>query len=105
MKGFGVRVKPSGARSYVMCWKVKALGGKYEHRRVTIGTITDIDFGKAKEKAKTIKARVRLGDDPATEISSAKIDAAQTFEATVRQFLDTQRPAIARDPSRRSSGT
>jgi hypothetical protein len=52
VKGFGLRVKPSGARSYVMCWKVKALGGKNEHRRVTIGTITDIDFGKAKEKAK-----------------------------------------------------
>ena len=92
VRGFGLRVKPSGSRSYVMCWKVKALGGKNEHRRVTIGTITDIDFGKAKEKAKTIKARVRLGDDPATEISTAKLDAAQTFEATVRQFLDTQRP-------------
>jgi integrase len=90
VKGFGLRVKASGARSYVMCWKVKALGGKNEHRRVTLGTTTDIDFGKAKEKAKTIKARVRLGDDPATEIQTAKLDAAQTFEATVRQFLDTQ---------------
>jgi integrase len=91
VKGFGLRVKPSGARSYVMCWKVKALGGKNEHRRVTIGTITDIDFGKAKEKAKTIKARVRLGEDPATEIQTAKLDAAQTFEATVGQFLDMER--------------
>ena len=48
VKGFGVRVKPSGARSYVMSWKVKALGGKYEHRRVTIGSISDIDFGRRK---------------------------------------------------------
>jgi len=89
VKGFGVRVKRSGSRSYVMTWKVKGLGDKHEHRRVTIGSITDIDFGKAKEKAKTIKARVRLGDDPATEIQTAKLDAAHTFEATVAQFLDT----------------
>ena len=93
VRGFGLRAKPSGSRSYVMCWKVKALGGKNEHRRVTIGvTITDIDFGKAKEKAKTIKARVRLAHDPGTEIYTAKLDAAQTFEVGVRQFLDTQRP-------------
>ena len=44
VKGFGVRVKPSGARSYIMAWKV---GG--EHRRITIGTVQDTDFGKAKE--------------------------------------------------------
>jgi integrase len=92
VKGFGVRVKPTGARSYVMAWKVRALGGKSEHRRVTIGSVTDIDFGKAKDKAKNIKARVRLGEDPATEIQVAKLDAAQTFEATVKQFLDTLRP-------------
>ena len=43
-----------------MSWKVKKLGGGFEHRRVTIGKITDKDFSKAKEEAKTIKARVRL---------------------------------------------
>ena len=87
VKGFGVRVKATGARSYVMCWKVAG-----DHRRVTIGSVTDIDFGKAKGRAKDIKAAVRLGDDPAAEIKSAKLDAAQTFEATVTQFLDTLRP-------------
>jgi integrase len=87
VKGFGVRVKASGGSSYIMAWK-NAAG---DHRRITIGSITDKDFGKAKEEAKTIKARVRLGEDPANEIKSAKIDAAQTFESTVTQFLDTIR--------------
>jgi integrase len=91
VKGFGVRCKASGSRSYVMSWKVKALGGGYDHRRVTIGSVSDLDFGKAKSRAKDLKADIRKGDDPATEIKAAKIDAAQTFEATAAQFLDTLR--------------
>ena len=91
VKGFGVRCKSSGARSYVMSWKVKALAGKYEHRRVTIGSVSDIEFGKAKNRAKDLKADIRQGADPATEIKAAKIDAAQTFEATAAQFLETLR--------------
>jgi integrase len=84
--GFGLRVKASGARSYVMCWKVAG-----EHRRVTIGSVTEIDFSKAKNRAKDIKADVRRGDDPATEIKTAKLDAAQTFETLAAQFLETRR--------------
>ncbi len=92
VKGFGVRCKASGARSYIMAWKVKALGGGFAYRRITIGTIADIEFGKAKNRAKDLKADIRQGNDPANEIKAAKIDAAQTFEATAAQFLDTLRP-------------
>ena len=91
VKGFGVRCKASGARSYVMSWKVKALGGRFEHRRVTIGAVGEIDFGKAKNRAKDLKADIRQGADPATEFKAAKIDAAQTFEATAAPFLETLR--------------
>jgi integrase len=86
VKGFGVRVKATGARSYVMCWKIAG-----DHRRITIGSIGDIDFGKAKKRAGDIKAAVRLGDDPSTEIKTNKLNAAQTFESTAAQFLDTLR--------------
>lgn len=86
VKGFGVRVKPSGARSYVMAWKV---GG--EHRRITIGSVSDTEFGKAKNRAKDIKADVRRGEDPAAAIQAARLGAAQTFEVLAGQFLDTLR--------------
>jgi integrase len=86
VKGFGVRVKPSGSRSYVMCYKIAG-----DHRRVTIGAVGEIDFGKAKNRAKDIKADIRRGDDPATETKNAKINAAQTFEVTAGQFLETLR--------------
>jgi integrase len=84
VKGFGVRIKATGARSYVMCWKVAG-----DHRRVTIGSVTDMDFAKAKNRAKDIKADVRRGDDPAADIKVAKLNAAQTFEATAEAFLKT----------------
>jgi integrase len=87
VKGFGVRVKATGSRSYVMCWKI---GG--EHRRETIGAVSEIDFGKAKGRAKDIKADVRRGHDPVAEVKGAKLAAAKTFEATVDQFLETLRP-------------
>jgi integrase len=86
VKGFGVRVKPNGSRSYIMAWKV---GG--EHRRITIGSLSDTDFGKAKNEAKDIKADVRRGDDPVAERKSARLNAAQTFEILAGQFLDTLR--------------
>lgn len=91
VSGFGVRVKASGARSFVMCWKMKNASGAFEHRRVTIGSVRDTDFSKAKDRAKDIKANVRLGADPANEIKTAKLDAAQTFEANARPFLDAVR--------------
>jgi integrase len=83
VKGFGVRVKPSGARSYVMCWKVDGA-----HRRVTIGSVSDTDFGKAKNRAKDIKADVRRGEDPAAEIKTAKLETSHSFAALVPKFLD-----------------
>jgi integrase len=82
VKGFGVRVKPSGTRSYVMCWKVDG-----EHRRVTIGSVSDTDFGKAKNRAKDIKADVRRGDDPAGEIKTARLETANSFASLVPKFL------------------
>jgi integrase len=87
VKGFGVRVKPSGARSYIMAWKVNG-----EHRRVTIGSVSDTDFGKAKNRAKDIKADVRRGDDPAAQLTAARLNAAQTFEILAGQFLETLKP-------------
>ena len=45
----------AGTRSYVMSWKVKALGGGFEHLRcVTIGSISDVEFGQGEEPRERI---------------------------------------------------
>jgi integrase len=89
--GFGVRVKASGTASYVMCWKVKTLDGTYEHRRRTIGTVSTIDFKKAKDEAKDIRYQVGKGRDPVAEVKTAKLETGKTFEILVGQFLDSLR--------------
>jgi integrase len=61
------------------------LGGK--QRRMTLGSVTAIDVGKARETAKDLYAKVRLGQDPQGEKIKSKIEAAETFKAVAEEFL------------------
>src|SRR5262249_49663384 len=83
--GFGLRMRAGGNRSYVFQFK---LGGR--QRRMALGTVTAIDIGQARETAKDLYAKVRLGQDPAGAKAEAKVRAAETFEAVSRRFLDYQ---------------
>jgi Arm DNA-binding domain len=68
--GFGVRLRDGGNRSYVYQYKI---GSK--QRRLTIGSVSAVDFGVACKTAKDLYARVRLGRDPAGEKERAKLKA------------------------------
>jgi integrase len=52
-----------------------------------LGSVTAIDVGKARETAKDLYARVRLGQDPADEKIKAKGEATKTFKAAAEDFL------------------
>src|SRR6202007_2479385 len=72
MPGFGVRVRPTGAMSYVVVYRggsgrraASARGAPY--RRYTIGTIGKITPEKARLLAKRILGAVAHGRDPAGE--------------------------------------
>jgi integrase len=84
--GFGLRLREGGGRSFVFQYKI---GGR--HRRLNLGAVSAIDVGKARETAKDLYARVRLGQDPAGEKTEAKVKAAETFAATAARFLEHQR--------------
>jgi integrase len=87
--GFGLRLREGGSRSYVFQYK---LGDK--QRRMALGSTTAIDIGKARDTAKDLYARVRLGQDPAGEKSDAKVKASETLEAAIKLFLIRQRPRL-----------
>jgi hypothetical protein len=74
--GFGVRARAGGSRNYVFQYKLNT-----KHRRITLGSVTAIDIGRAREIAKDLYARVRLGQDPAGDKAEARTKAAETFEA------------------------
>jgi len=64
-KGFGVRVKPSGARSFVLSYYAPALHQK--RRRFTIGAYGPVTVEEARKQAKELLARIAAGQDPALE--------------------------------------
>src|ERR1019366_4659922 len=82
LPGFGVRVREGGSRSYVFQYKVGA-----KQRRIALGSVAAVDLGKARDTAKDIYARVRLGEDPAGDKAVSKSKAAETFEAIVALYL------------------
>src|ERR1700722_5294070 len=89
LPGCGVRVREGGSRSYVFQYKVGA-----KQRRMALGGVTAIDISKARDTAKDLYARVRLGEDPAGDKAESKSRAAETFEAIARLYLANMRSRI-----------
>ena len=64
--GFGVRVRPTGAKSYVVVYRAGA-GRGAPVRRYTIGAVNKIAPEQARERAKAILGSVAHGHDPANQ--------------------------------------
>lgn len=66
LPGFGVRVRPSGARSYIV--KYRPGGGRAAPtRKITLGAVGSLTVDEARKLAREHLAKVRLGADPALE--------------------------------------
>jgi hypothetical protein len=83
--GFGVRLRAGGSKTFVFQYK---LGSK--QRRLTLGPVTALDLARARETAKDLYARVRLGGDPAGEKADARLKAGETFAAVAAHYLRHQ---------------
>lgn len=78
LSGFGVRVMPSGVRTYFIRYRVGG-GRRAPMRRLTIGRHGHLTPEQAREAAKRALAAVALGGDPAADRSQAR-DAKTTAE-------------------------
>lgn len=87
LPGFGLRIRASGARSWVYQFKI----GR-RSRRITLGMVTAISPAKARAAAAEMHAQARLGNDP----SQAKIDSRTqaSVEEALRNYLTYQRPRL-----------
>jgi integrase len=67
LTGFGLRVMPSGAKTWIVEYRPGTGGRKIFKRRMKIDVAGRMTPDEARAKAKEILARVRLGEDPAAE--------------------------------------
>jgi hypothetical protein len=74
LPGFGIRVRASGARTWIYQYKI---GGRT--RRLVLGHATAIKLARAREIAGELHAKVRLGGDPASEKREKVQRALDTF--------------------------
>lgn len=81
-----LRARIGGSKTLVFSYKFAG-----RPRKITLGSAAGINISKARETARDLNARVRLGQDPAGERDTAKINAAQTLGTTVARFLHQQR--------------
>src|SRR6516225_3433439 len=86
--GLGLRIR-DGRRTLVFQYKIGD-----QHRRMNLGAVSAISFGKTRETAKDLYARVRLGQDPASEKAEARMNAAETFAAVAARFLEYKRTRL-----------
>jgi hypothetical protein len=84
--GLGIRVREGGSRSFVFQYK---LGAK--QRRMALGVATPETVARARRTAGELHARVKLGQDPASDKVEAQRQASETFQPSAEEFLDTLR--------------
>jgi integrase len=80
--GFAVRVRPSGAKSYVLS---KRLPGERTRTRVTIGKVGEIELEKARERARDaigeIKQGVEVNVEKRRQVAQATAERARSRKA------------------------
>ena len=72
LTGFGVRVQPSGMKSFIVNYRGGSGGRKAPNKRVVIGRYGRIAPDQARRMAQDLLGRVARGEDPAGERSDAR---------------------------------
>ena len=73
LPGFGVRVKPSGHKAYIIQYRTRA----GTSRRLTLGAVTVLRLEQARARARKLLVQVGDGADPAQERSDERAENAE----------------------------
>lgn len=85
LKGFGFLVRPSGSRSWILEYRPGVGGRGTAKKRVVLGSPETVTPEQARDMAKDLLAKVRLGSDPAAERAEAR--AADTISEIATEWL------------------
>jgi Arm DNA-binding domain/Phage integrase, N-terminal SAM-like domain len=88
--GFGVRVRPSGARTFI--YSYRASGGRSARKaRHTIGRYGKITLEQARKQAQQLAGQVAAGRDPSADRAAQRLEEArdiQTIAAMADEFIE-----------------
>jgi Arm domain-containing DNA-binding protein len=88
LPGFGVRVRPSGAKSFVIVYRA-GTGRTAPVRRLTLAAVGKIAPEAARTQAKILLGTVANGADPAAEKRAKRPKAEQlTFDELAQRYID-----------------
>jgi integrase len=85
IKGFGLRIREGGSRTWVYRYRVGT-----KQRSITLGSAKAVPLALARENAGRLEAKVRLGQDPTLEKQTARAEAGNTVGALIDQYLDAR---------------
>jgi integrase len=88
IRGFGVRIKKSGAKSYVLKYRTK----HGEQRKFHIARVGDITPDQARSEAVKLRGRIANGDDPVKGRKSER--EAQTVAELCDEYLEAEKGRI-----------
>lgn len=72
LTGFGVRVQPSGTKTFVVNYRAGDGGRKAANKRVTLGRFGRMTPDQARRKAQEVLGQVAAGEDPAGKRAAAR---------------------------------
>ena len=85
LTGFGLRVHPTGAKSFIVNYRAGDGGRKAPNKRVVIGRYGKITADQARRLAQETLGRVASGDDPAGERAEAR--AMATLQDAIDDYI------------------
>ncbi len=93
LKGFGLKVLPSGARSWIVEYRPGISGRGTAKRRVVLGQPPLVTPEKARQLAKDILAEARVGADPASKRADdrAGVTVAELADAFMVEHVEPRR--------------
>jgi integrase len=86
LPGFGVRVRPSGAMSYVVVYRAGS-GRAAPVKRFTIGAVGKLTPEQARAQAQSLLGSVAHGHDPAAERRKTEATAENTLRSVAENYL------------------
>ncbi len=96
--GFGLRIRPSGSKSYIVAFRIGGRGG--QQRRRLIGKPSIISTDKARQTARLMVAQAKSGKDPIAAViaEQRKIKLREVTAIFLAEFVDVERkPSYARE--------